>query len=53
MQMRGHIKLFTIPVDLENAAKYNIHVSAYHAVNCRGACSRDKPRQIHALQIHM
>lgn len=54
ISMRGRIKLFTIPVDLGNAAKYNIHVGSDHIVSCRGVCNRDKPRQtIHALQIHM
>jgi len=52
--MRGRIKLFTIPVDLENAAKYNIQAGSDHIVNCRSVCNRDRPRQmIHALQIHM
>lgn len=50
--MRGSIKLFTIPVDLENAAKYK--ADSDHIVNYRSVCSRDKPRQMmHALQIHM
>lgn len=49
--MRGRIKLFTIPVDLENVAKYNIRSD--HIVSYRGVCDRDRPRQIYALKIHM
>lgn len=49
--MRGHIKLFTIPVDLEKAAKYN-KVKADYIVKDRSIFYRETPKNPKQSALH-